>query len=279
MLILLPPSETKRAGRRRRNPARLRGAELSRADQAAARRRRRRAPAVAQPRRRDRRAAARRHPGRRGRAQPRHPDLAGDARDRPLRRRALRGSGCREPDRRSARVRGSARRDRVGRVRADDAPSTRFPAYRLSHDSRLPGVALGRLWRAPVSRPCSPATAGLLLDLRSEAYAALGPLPRARRCGVRPGGQRGRGRASPRAQPFQQEGQGRVRARAAARRASITPMSTSLLAWARRRPDPARAWRRGRTRSRSLRPSARGSAMPAHASSRRRGRRPCPPTA
>lgn len=51
-----------------------------------------------------------------------------------------------------------------------------IPAYRLSHDSRLPGVALGRLWRAPLGEVLS-ATEGLLVDLRSEAYAALGPLP------------------------------------------------------------------------------------------------------
>jgi cytoplasmic iron level regulating protein YaaA (DUF328/UPF0246 family) len=51
-----------------------------------------------------------------------------------------------------------------------------IPAYRLSHDSRLPGLTLGRLWRAPVSAVLG-GTDGLLLDLRSEAYAALGPLP------------------------------------------------------------------------------------------------------
>jgi uncharacterized protein len=52
----------------------------------------------------------------------------------------------------------------------------RIPAYRLSHDSRLPGVALGRLWRAPIAELLAK-TPGLLLDLRSEAYAHLGPLP------------------------------------------------------------------------------------------------------
>jgi cytoplasmic iron level regulating protein YaaA (DUF328/UPF0246 family) len=51
-----------------------------------------------------------------------------------------------------------------------------IPAYRLSHDSRLPGVALGRLWRAPLGDLLA-VTEGLLVDLRSEAYAALGPLP------------------------------------------------------------------------------------------------------
>jgi uncharacterized protein len=56
-----------------------------------------------------------------------------------------------------------------------------IPAYRLSHDSRLPGHMLGgqslaRLWRAPLAAVLS-STDGLLLDLRSEAYAKLGPLP------------------------------------------------------------------------------------------------------
>jgi cytoplasmic iron level regulating protein YaaA (DUF328/UPF0246 family) len=51
-----------------------------------------------------------------------------------------------------------------------------IPAYRLSHDSRLPGVAMGRLWRAPVAQLIA-GSAGLLIDLRSEVYAALGPLP------------------------------------------------------------------------------------------------------
>lgn len=51
-----------------------------------------------------------------------------------------------------------------------------IPAYRLSHDSRLPGISLGRLWRGPLSEVLE-RTPGLLLDLRSEAYAALGPLP------------------------------------------------------------------------------------------------------
>jgi cytoplasmic iron level regulating protein YaaA (DUF328/UPF0246 family) len=51
-----------------------------------------------------------------------------------------------------------------------------IPAYRLSHDSRLPGLPLGRLWRSPISQVLE-STDGLLLDVRSEAYAGLGPLP------------------------------------------------------------------------------------------------------
>ncbi len=51
-----------------------------------------------------------------------------------------------------------------------------IPACRLSHDSRLPGVSLLRLWREPLGGVLE-STEGLLLDLRSEAYASLGPLP------------------------------------------------------------------------------------------------------
>jgi cytoplasmic iron level regulating protein YaaA (DUF328/UPF0246 family) len=58
-----------------------------------------------------------------------------------------------------------------------------IPAYRLSHDSRLPDVALGHLWRdAAAAALATGATgrgsgAGLVLDLRSEAYVHLGPAP------------------------------------------------------------------------------------------------------
>ncbi len=50
-----------------------------------------------------------------------------------------------------------------------------IPAYRLSHDSRLPGLRLRAHWSsaagAALARP-----SGLLIDLRSEGYAALGPI-------------------------------------------------------------------------------------------------------
>lgn len=51
-----------------------------------------------------------------------------------------------------------------------------IPAYRLSHDSRMPGLSLARLWREPLAATLEQHD-GLILDLRSEAYAALGPLP------------------------------------------------------------------------------------------------------
>lgn len=60
-----------------------------------------------------------------------------------------------------------------GLVGAEDP----IPAYRLSPDSRLPGTPLKGLWSAPVSAVLA-AEPGMILDLRSEAYAALGPAPR-----------------------------------------------------------------------------------------------------
>lgn len=59
-----------------------------------------------------------------------------------------------------------------GLLRADDC----IPAYRLSHDSKLPDVRLKPLWSGPVARELD-AIEGLVVDMRSEAYAALGPLP------------------------------------------------------------------------------------------------------
>jgi len=51
-----------------------------------------------------------------------------------------------------------------------------IPAYRLSHDSRLPGTPLKKLWRVPLSGVLA-ARGGLVLDLRSEGYAGLGAAP------------------------------------------------------------------------------------------------------
>lgn len=62
-----------------------------------------------------------------------------------------------------------------GLVRAGDP----IPAYRLSHDSRLVvrERTLKALWREPVARALA-ATGEFVLDLRSEAYAAMGPAPK-----------------------------------------------------------------------------------------------------
>lgn len=54
------------------------------------------------------------------------------------------------------------------------------PAYRLSHDSRLPGLRLKAHWRDPIAEVLG-REPGLIIDLRSEGYAELGPAP------VRPG--------------------------------------------------------------------------------------------
>lgn len=51
-----------------------------------------------------------------------------------------------------------------------------IPGYRISHDSRLPGTSLKRHW-ADANRAVLDGKRGLVLDLRSEAYAALGPAP------------------------------------------------------------------------------------------------------
>lgn len=51
-----------------------------------------------------------------------------------------------------------------------------IPAYRLSHDSRLPGVSLRRTWSGCV-RDLLASRSDLVVDLRSEAYVDLGPAP------------------------------------------------------------------------------------------------------
>ncbi|WP_309620218.1 peroxide stress protein YaaA [Salinibacterium sp.] len=51
-----------------------------------------------------------------------------------------------------------------------------IPAYRLSHDSRLPGLSLRRHWRDTITATLA-LEPGLVLDLRSDSYAALGPAP------------------------------------------------------------------------------------------------------
>lgn len=56
-------------------------------------------------------------------------------------------------------------------------PLDPIPAYRLSADSQVDGLpSLGSLWREAVSARISEAT-GPIIDLRSQAYVALGPIP------------------------------------------------------------------------------------------------------
>lgn len=59
-----------------------------------------------------------------------------------------------------------------GLIAADD----QVPAYRLSHDSRLPGLRLRAHWAAANTAVLADLE-GPIIDLRSEGYAALGPLP------------------------------------------------------------------------------------------------------
>lgn len=51
-----------------------------------------------------------------------------------------------------------------------------IPAYRLSHDSRLPELSLRKHWHPVLSRELA-RLSGLVLDLRSEGYASLGDAP------------------------------------------------------------------------------------------------------
>ena len=51
-----------------------------------------------------------------------------------------------------------------------------IPAYRCSHDSRLGGATLKRRWAGAIAEALD-AHPGPVLDLRSKAYVALGPLP------------------------------------------------------------------------------------------------------
>ncbi|MDL9980493.1 YaaA family protein [Microbacterium sp. ASV49] len=62
----------------------------------------------------------------------------------------------------------------LGPVGALDA----IPSYRLAANTSLPGVAaLKRHWAAAVTAAVAAASPSFVLDLRSEAYAALGPVP------------------------------------------------------------------------------------------------------
>ena len=69
-----------------------------------------------------------------------------------------------------------------------------IPDYRLSHDSRLPGVRLKALW-ADAAAEALAAEGGLVLDARSQGYAALGPVPHGVRLDVVAEGPEGRRRA------------------------------------------------------------------------------------
>lgn len=53
-----------------------------------------------------------------------------------------------------------------------------IPAYRLAASTSLPGLpSLRRIWADAVTRAIRDAAPDFVLDVRSEAYAALGPVP------------------------------------------------------------------------------------------------------
>lgn len=56
-----------------------------------------------------------------------------------------------------------------------------IPSYRLSHNSRLPGVKLPALWSKKIAHILV-SHSGLILDARSEAYVVLGPAPLGDHC-------------------------------------------------------------------------------------------------
>jgi len=102
------------------------------------------------------------------------------------------------------------------------------PAYRLSHDSRLPELPLKKHWRGPISAALA-AHDGLILDLRSEAYVDLGPAPEAAPfLRVVAEGADGRRRAL---NHFNKKGKGEF-ARAVVEAGIEHPDVDSLLAWA-----------------------------------------------
>jgi hypothetical protein len=57
-----------------------------------------------------------------------------------------------------------------GLVRADDP----IPAYRFSHDSRIPASSLARIWR-DANAAVLEDEPSFTIDLRSESYVHLGP--------------------------------------------------------------------------------------------------------
>lgn len=103
-----------------------------------------------------------------------------------------------------------------------------IPAYRLSPDSRLP-VSLRSLWRDPVGTALD-ALGGFVLDLRSDGYRELGPVPGATYLHVVTDGPDGARRAL---NHFNKHGKGEF-----VRRILLSgiahPDARSLLRWARR---------------------------------------------
>jgi len=111
----------------------------------------------------------------------------------------------------------------LGAVRALDP----VPAYRLSASSRVPGLPLGALWRAPLGAALA-SLPGLVLDLRSQDYRALAPVPGALVLQVVAEDDAGRRRAL---NHFNKAGKGRF-VRALALAGARPENADALLAWA-----------------------------------------------
>ncbi|MFC5501196.1 YaaA family protein [Lysinimonas soli] len=174
MLILLPPSETKRAGGDAARALDL--AELSFATLTPARRRALQTLARLS-RRRDAAEALRLGPTQaheieRNRVVESAPTMPALDRFEGVLYEGLDAASLPDAARRFARRRLAIASALFGLLGPDDP----IPAYRLSPGSRLPGTTLAALWRKPVSAVLAEHD-GLVLDLRSEAYTALGPAP------------------------------------------------------------------------------------------------------
>ena len=111
-----------------------------------------------------------------------------------------------------------------GLVRGSDS----IPAYRLSHDSRVPGLSLRRHWREAVTAALV-ASDSLVIDLRSDSYGALGPAPGSA-LAVRVVSEDARGRRTALSH-FNKSGKGRF-ARAVVESGIVHPHVDSLLEWA-----------------------------------------------
>lgn len=105
-----------------------------------------------------------------------------------------------------------------------------IPAYRLSAGSRLPGLdaPLKRVWAAAHAGISAPRDASLVLDLRSQDYAALAPVPTGRLLHVVQRGPDGETRAL---NHFNKAAKGDLVRRLAASGADFATLD-ALLSWA-----------------------------------------------
>ncbi|GAB3032352.1 peroxide stress protein YaaA [Parafrigoribacterium mesophilum] len=138
---------------------------------------------------------------------------------------ALDASSLPEPARRFAAQHLVIHSALFGLVRADDP----IPAYRLSSTSRLPGLSLRTLWSAPIEAALVNQP-GLILDARSESYTRLGPAPAGRSLFLRVVSEDGQGRRKA-LNHFNKKGKGTF-VRALLRAGIDHADAHSLLSWA-----------------------------------------------